>query len=187
MKNLVLASKSPRRKEILSRENIKFMVEESSFEESSKNLSPTETVVFNAKGKATEVYTRLNDKNIVVLGADTVVFINGELLGKPKTEIDAFNMLKKLSNNAHEVVTGYAVASEKGVETGYVKTEVIFNQLSDRLISDYIKTGSPMDKAGAYGIQDNFGIVNRISGSYDNVVGLPIEEIKHALEKALKD
>lgn len=187
MKKLVLASKSPRRKEILSRENFVFTVEESLFEESSKNLSPIDVAVFNAKGKASEVYNRLNDKNIVVLGADTVVFINGELLGKPKNESDAFNMLKKLSNCVHEVVTGYAVASENGVETGFVKTQVFFNSLTDEKILEYIKTDSPMDKAGAYGIQDNFGLVKKIHGSYDNVVGLPIEEIKVALLGALKN
>ena len=104
------------------------------------------------------------------------------MLGKPSNEEDAKRMLKLLSNRTHDVVTGFTIISKNKVISKSVLTHVTFNYLSDNLIDDYVKTGSPLDKAGAYGIQDKeFSLVKEISGSYYNVMGLPIEELKKYL------
>lgn len=175
---LILASNSPRRRELLAQYGYEFEVEPSLFEESAKGLSAYETVLFNARGKAGEVFSR--SKKDVVLGADTVVCLNGEVLGKPKDRADAVRMLTLLSGNAHEVYTGVCVHGPNGEFFGVVKTEVVFHPLSKEFIEAYVAGGSPMDKAGAYGIQDG-GLVARIEGSYSNVVGLPIEETRALL------
>ncbi len=186
MKKLILASKSPRRKKILSDNGFSFQTAESGFCEKAEGLNPKEVATLNAKGKAEEVYASLTDKTVVVLGADTVVYINGELLGKPKTARQAEEMLSMLSGKTHKVVTGVAFVSDFGTKTTCVESEVTFNDLSKQTIKDYVKTGSPMDKAGAYGVQDDFGIVKKVSGSFLNVVGLPIEEIKTELSNMIK-
>ncbi len=175
---LTLASNSPRRRELLSRITARFSVEPSLFEESAKGLSAYETVLFNARGKAGEVFSRF--PNDVVLGADTVVCLNGEVLGKPKDKADAVRMLSLLSGKTHEVYTGVCVHGPNGEFFDVVKTEVVFHPLSEEFIGAYVAGGSPMDKAGAYGIQDG-GLVARIEGSYSNVVGLPIEETRALL------
>jgi len=121
----------------------------------------------------------------LVIAADTVVVINDQIIGKPKDENDAYHMLKMLSNNEHYVYTGYALKKDNTLVVNYVKSDVIFNELSDELINDYIKSGSPMDKAGAYGYQDNnsFPLVKKINGSVTNVIGFPVDEIKADLNK----
>ena len=117
-----------------------------------------------------------NDK---VLACDTIVILDGKVLGKPHSKEEAFKMLKDLSNKAHVVVSGWTLMSKEKTITRTVRTEVYFNNLTDELINKYIETGSPMDKAGAYGIQDkDFNLVNHIEGSFDNVIGLPVEDIK---------
>ena len=139
-------------------------------------------------GKAQSVFNALSEeekKSAVVLGADTVVVLKGEILGKPKNPESAAAMLKKLSGKTHLVLTGYAVITAKGVKKGIVKSKVKFNDLSEKLITDYVATGSPLDKAGAYGIQDGFPLVKRYKGSLNNVIGLPIERLKPILIKAL--
>lgn len=183
---LILASNSPRRKDILTEFGYKFLVVPSDFNESGSFASPEETVKAFAKSKAEEVYDRLIDKNVVVIGADTVVVFNGVTLGKPKDKKDAVRMLKALSDNTHEVVTGYAVISGEKVINGFTKTSVTFNKLDDKIIDEYVATGLPLDKAGSYGIQDGYNLVKEYNGSLNNVIGLPIEDIKPFLDEALK-
>ena len=123
---------------------------------------------------------------MAVIGADTVVFEGGEILGKPKNEEEGVKMLKRLSGRTHSVVTGYAVITKDKIISGSVVTEVTFNNLSDELISEYIKSGLYKGKAGSYGIQDPFPLVKSYKGSLTNVIGLPIETIIPILEKIVK-
>ena len=123
--------------------------------------------------------------NDLVIAADTVVAIKKKIIGKPKDKEDAFNMLKMLSNEKHYVYTGYAIHQNDKLINDVTKSVVYFNDLSDELINAYIASGSPMDKAGAYGYQDNqdFALVKKINGSVSNVIGFPVEDIKLALKK----
>ncbi len=177
----ILASASPRRKELFG-EVIKkpFDIIVATGEEKTEGgLTPEALVMRLAKQKAEEVATLAQAKNKAVLGADTVVALGDEILGKPKDEKDAFRMLKALSGNTHEVYTGvcivYTQNGERKTNSFAVCTKVKFYPLSNGQIREYIATGSPMDKAGAYGIQDG-GLVEKIEGSFTNVVGLPVEE-----------
>ena len=175
----ILASASPRRKELLAELIKEFEVLPSNADESvTGKLSSKALVETLASKKAEEVALREENAGKFVLGSDTVVVFGKEVLGKPKDEEDAFRMLKMLSGEKHEVWTGVCVASVKGgkyrAKVKAEKTSVYFNDLSDEWIWEYIRGGSPMDKAGAYGIQDG-GLVKKIHGSYSNVVGLPLE------------
>ncbi|MBO7214596.1 MAG: septum formation protein Maf [Clostridia bacterium] len=177
--NIILASNSPRRRELLAENGVKFSVVPSSFiEEENSGLPPEKYVEFLALGKAKAVFEKTGG---VVIGADTIVVLNGEILGKPKDENDARAMLKKLSSNSHEVITGYAVITSEKTINSHETTLVTFNNLSDSLIESYVATGSPLDKAGGYGIQDGFPLVSKIEGNYDNVVGLPTAKILQIL------
>ena len=179
MSALILASNSPRRREILTDLGYEFSVCPSLFEERAEGLSARDTVAAFARGKAAEVFSR--DPNSVVLGADTVVAYGEEILGKPKSEEDAKRMLRLLSGKTHSVYTGVCVVSAKGVRETVVETLVTFNELAEETINGYVNSGLPMDKAGAYGIQDGFPLVKEIKGSYTNVVGLPAEETQALL------
>ncbi len=175
---IVLASNSPRRRELLSYFNIRFSVISSDFIEENPDKSPVETVKKFALGKAESVFNNLTDKkSVLVLGADTVVFLDGEILGKPDSEENAKQMLKKLSGKTHEVISGYAIITANEKIVGYDKTLVTFNDLSDKLIFDYIKSGLYKGKAGSYGIQDGFPLVKSYIGSLNNVIGLPTEKV----------
>ena len=180
---LILASASPRRKEILTTNGYNFDVVVSDYEEKETVLSPKKLVEFFALKKAEQVCDSFLEEGVVVLGADTVVVYKGEVLGKPKNEKDAVKTLKKLSGKTHKVITGYALIGSEKVFVGRVTSKVKFNKLTDEIINDYVATGSPLDKAGSYGIQDNFGIVKSYSGSLNNIIGLPIEEIEKQLKK----
>ncbi|MBQ9113481.1 MAG: septum formation protein Maf [Clostridia bacterium] len=175
----ILASASPRRKELFAELIKEFEIIPSNADESvTGKLSAKALVETLASRKAEEVALREENVGKFVLGSDTVVIFGKEVLGKPKDEEDAFRMLKMLSGEKHEVWTGVCVASVKNgkyrAKVKAEKTSVYFNALSDEWIWDYIRGGSPMDKAGAYGIQDG-GLVKKIHGSYSNVVGLPLE------------
>lgn len=173
--DIILASNSPRRKELLQNAGLNFTVIPSSYQEpKNTNLPPEEYAEFLAYNKALTVF---NEHGGIVIGADTIVVLDGEILGKPKDIKDAERMLKRLSNKTHFVITGYSVITKDKVYKGYDLTKVTFNNLSNELITDYIKTGSPLDKAGAYGIQDNMLLVDSVDGDYDNVVGLPTYKI----------
>ena len=185
MKNFILASGSPRRKEILSREGYKFEIIPSDKEDAfDKTCSSKKFPVRCAISKAADVYSR-SGKQAVVLGADTVVSIYGEILGKAADRDEAEKMLRKLSGKKHVVTTGYAVLTENFSETGSVDTEVMFNDLSDETINAYLDSGLWKGKAGSYGIQDGFPLVKSFSGDRDNVVGLPISAIKPTLDLLL--
>lgn len=150
-------------------------------EDSSYVLGPIEAVKDISKRKGEVIAKKHFDD--VVISADTIVVLDNKIIGKPKDEEDAFNILKALSNNKHEVVTGYSIFNKGKVLTKCSVSYVIFNELSDDLIKEYIKTGSPMDKAGAYGVQDNekFHIIKSVEGSIKNVIGFPTEDIKKDL------
>ena len=181
--NWILASASPRRKELLAEIVREFEIIPATGEEVvNGDLTPEELVKSLALQKANEVAQRNEATGKVVLGADTVVALGNEVLGKPKDESDAFRMLSALSGKTHEVYTGVCISYENadGVRKEKVSsacTKVRFFALTDEQIRAYIATGSPMDKAGAYGIQDG-GLVEAIDGSFSNVVGLPVELCK---------
>lgn len=177
--HLILASNSPRRRELLGQITEDFTVEPSLYEERAGGLSAYETAQTFACGKAREVYSRF--PHSTVLGADTVVALGSTVLGKPKDGEDARRMLRLLSGKTHEVYTAVCLISD-GKEAYHVaKTRVTFHKLSEELIQKYVESGLPLDKAGAYGIQDGFPLVEHIEGSYTNVVGLPVEEVRAML------
>ncbi len=171
----ILASASPRRKELLSELIQDFTIQPAKGEEKiSKGLTPCELVKTLARQKAEEISSKPENKGKAVLGSDTVVAFEGEVLGKPKDEADARRMLGLLSGKTHEVYTGVCLITPLKTRTEAACTKVRFFPLTKEQIQSYIDTGSPMDKAGAYGIQDG-GLVEEIEGSFSNVVGLPIE------------
>lgn len=179
--HLVLASASPRRKEILQKVTENFTVVVSSFEESTvKYQGDIEGYVKKlSKGKAETVSVNLKNKALVI-GCDTVVSLQGNILGKPKNEQEAFSMLKSLSGKCHEVYSGITLINTKTnkILSECVCTKVKFSHISDADIQKYIETKEPMDKAGAYGIQGFAGVfVERIEGCYYNVVGLPLNKL----------
>ena len=183
---LILASNSPRRREILLNGGFSFEVISSDYEENSFSNDPVLTAQTFAYGKAKAVFDNLKSKDdYLVLGADTVVY-NGSILGKGKDEQDAKNMLKTLSNKTHTVITGYALVCENKQIVSSVKTQVTFNDLTDELIDEYVSSGLYKGKAGCYGIQDPFPLVARYDGSLSNVIGLPEEEIFPLLKNLLK-
>lgn len=176
----VLASASPRRKELLSQVLQKFEVVPSDADEKVNiSLFPEQMACALAEKKCDGVFA-LNPYKTVI-GCDTIVVFGGEVLGKPKDRDDAVNTLKKLSGKTHFVVTGVCIRSPFKKLVGFDKTEVKFNILSDEFIKNYVDGGSPMDKAGSYGIQDE-GVVKEYFGSYTNVVGLPVNLTKKLLD-----
>lgn len=185
-KKIILASASPRRRELLGGLISNFEVMTDSSEEViAPDLTPEEAVKILAMQKAENVSARCGD-DVIVIGADTVVFIDGKILGKPSDEQEAVDMLKKLSGREHHVCTGIAVIDKKLNKRicDFERTAVMFKPLTDGEIDRYIKTGEPMDKAGAYGIQ-NLGalFVEGIKGDYFNVVGLPLCKLTQILKR----
>lgn len=173
---IILASGSPRRKQLLEQINLEFEVVPSQiYEDFSLNLSPTDFVEYYAQEKAKDVANSYPDK--WVIGADTIVVFESHILGKPKNEKDSFQMLKRLSGNTHQVITGVSIQNIKQdiSDSFHERTNVTFNTLSDNIINYYIETYDPFDKAGSYGIQDWFSVcVNRIDGCFYNVMGFPL-------------
>ena len=181
---IILASKSPRRREILENTKVRFSIEESQIDEVIKlNELPKETVMRLADEKALDVANR--NRNSLVIGADTIVVINDTILGKPKDDIEAFSMLKLLSGKTHYVITGFALINlslDKKIIDCQV-SQVTFKELSEQCIKDYLQTKESLDKAGAYGIQGYGGLlVENIQGDYFNIVGLPISKISDCLK-----
>lgn len=186
--DIILASKSPRRREILENTKVRFSVKESQIDEIIKvNESPKETVMRLAYEKALDVAS--SNKDSLVIGADTIVVINEQILGKPKNEEEAYNMIKLLSGKTHYVITGFALINlslNKKVIDCEV-SQVTFKELSEECIKDYINTKESLDKAGAYGIQGYGGLlVKNIQGDYFNIVGLPISKISDCLKDHFK-
>ena len=174
---LILASKSPRRKELLKQISIPFVVVVSDAEEVSGNSwTPAALVVENAKRKARAVAEKYPDSP--VLGADTVVSSEGKIFGKPKDKDEARKMLTALSGKMHEVTTGLALINRNEIRTTSVTTKVFFDTMTKADIDAYIATEEPMDKAGAYAIQGKAArFIEKIEGSYSNVVGLPLNAL----------
>lgn len=184
MADLILASASPRRAAILKQLGLRFTVAPSSFpEESVTSGSPEQLVTTLALNKAKQVagaHTPETRVGSLVIGADTVVVLDGEILGKPADLNEAVTMLTRLSGKAHSVFTGLALVSvpESRTRVGYTETRVYFRDLSPYEIQAYVATGEPLDKAGAYGIQGKgAALVKKIDGCYFNVVGLPISQL----------
>jgi septum formation protein len=187
---LILASQSPRRAALLRQLKIDFEIITSNLHEEQihrLDFTPAQYVEHLACEKAIEVAGRVEGDTIVV-GADTTVILNNEIINKPITKEHAFAMLKSLSNNTHEVFTGVALVRQERVFSKVQRTLVTFRELDDDEILSYIESGSPMDKAGAYGIQDDFGavFVKHIEGCYYNIVGLPLEMFYSMLKEFLK-
>ena len=183
----VLASASERRQELLHRIISDFDIEVSDFDEDTVlfNGDAEEYVINLAKGKAISTKEKLQDDSIIIAG-DTVVVLDGKILGKPKNEEDAFKMLRELSGKIHRVYSGITVINmyNNKSEEAAIYTEVKMSSLTDREILEYIKTGEPLDKAGAYGIQGYGGIfVEEIKGCFYNVVGLPLNLLNKMLNK----
>ncbi|MBS7370297.1 MAG: septum formation protein Maf [Oscillospiraceae bacterium] len=179
---MILASQSPRRRELLGLITDKFTVIPASGEEKlPAGTSPAEAVKLIARAKAEEIHSHYSTETIVA--ADTVVCIGGEILGKPRTVEDAFEMLLKLSGKVHSVFTGVCVIFPDGDTRWFAEeTRVEFFPLSERLIADYVASGEPMDKAGAYGIQGKGALlVKGITGDYYNVMGLPVGRLYRVL------
>lgn len=181
---IVLASGSPRRKEILENMNLKFDIIKSEIEETTiENESPKDLVKRLSYEKAYDIASKNLDS--IVIGADTVVVLDNNVLGKPKDEDEAFNMLKQMSGKEHDVITGVSILclDLKKEICDYCVSKVKFKDLSDEEIYSYIKTGECMDKAGAYGIQGLGGLlVEYIKGDYFNIVGFPISSATEILK-----
>lgn len=183
MPRLVLASASPRRHELLSAIGVDFDVEIADIDESPRRgESPADMVLRLAAGKATAIAVEADG---VVIGADTTVVIGTHIFGKPRDEADAINMLRRLSGQTHNVLTGVAVATRGRVSTALSSTQVRFREIDPDEARRYWQTGEPRGKAGAYAIQGRGGLfVTEINGSYSGVVGLPVFETAELLREA---
>lgn len=186
----ILASQSPRRRKLLAQLGLPFEVHPSHVDENAINHhSPAQLVQQLALEKARVVAARFPEA--LTLGADTLVVLDGEVLNKPADAAEARTMLRRLSGRTHTVYTGIALvhpASQRQI-TDYEATQVTFASLTDAEINAYVATGSPLDKAGAYGIQDDYGAVfiRRIEGDYYNIVGLPLHRLYHMLRSHFAD
>ena len=185
---IFLASKSPRRRKLLKQLNLKFKSFSVDMDEKvHPEEKPFRAVLRLSKEKLD--LAKLKVKHGIVITADTIVVLDKKILGKPLSKKDAFRILKFLSGKTHIVYTGYSIYNYCNNKTisEYEKTRVTFRDLTNEEIKDYISGGSPMDKAGAYGIQDDFGAVfiKKINGCYYNVVGLPLAKFYHALLRVL--
>ena len=187
MKKIILASASPRRKELLEKAGISFEIITGTGEEKTNSSDPEEMVKELSYGKAESVVENVVE-DAVIIGADTIVFYDGCILGKPKDAEDAVETLLKLQGNTHQVYTGVTVLIKEG---GNIRslifaecTDVTFYPVSENEIRAYVNSGEPMDKAGSYGIQGTFGVyVKGICGDYSNVVGLPVARLLYETKK----
>ena len=209
MYKLILASQSPRRRELLKMLGIEFDIKVSNCEEIITSSEPAQVTMELAKQKALAVANDLvkqkafeteiaaasdakNEENIIIIGADTVVAADGEILGKPKDKDDARRMINKISGTSHQVYTGVALVLVKGDKAACIdlfaeKTDVEVCEMSNQEIEDYINSDEPYDKAGGYGIQGIFGkFVSGIRGDYNNVVGLPVHRLYYTLKECAK-
>lgn len=192
MKNIILASGSPRRRELMARAGFEFTVLTSNVDESyDPSLHPEQVAALLAQLKAQAVADELPAErrpSSIVVGADTIVALGTTIYGKPHDADDARRMLGELSGKTHQVVTGVCVVSGEGAQIFTEVTDVTFKDLSPEKIAAYVAGGEPMDKAGAYGIQGEGGeLVDHIEGDFDNVVGLPITRLAPVLDQLQKD
>lgn len=180
-KKIILASTSPRRKELLRKTGLVFDVVGSDYEEDMSLEIPALSLAEHlARGKAEAVAKRFSDA--LIISADTFISYEGKIVGKPHTKERAKEMLCEFSGKTHSVITGFCVIDSDKIVTRSVETKVIFRTLDEKEIDEYIATGEPLDKAGAYAIQGYGGkLIEKIEGDYSNVVGLPIEELLRTL------
>lgn len=189
MRKIILASASPRRRELLAGVGVTFQICRSNGEENITKEDPDDIVKELSLQKATTVAEeRKLEEGTVIIGADTIVFYEGKILGKPADEEDAVRTLEMLQGRTHQVYTGFTFLQKKEgkwiADSFAEKTDVTFYPVTEKEIRDYVRTGEPMDKAGSYGIQGKFGIyVKGINGSYTNVVGLPIGRLFYEAKK----
>ena len=185
MKPIILASTSPRRKEIMAKLGLEFETVSSDYEEDmSLELAPLELAKILSAGKAEAVATRYTDH--VIIAADTFIALDNEVLGKPHTEDNAAKMLKKISGRPISVITGYTIidtSADKKLSKA-IETKVYIKELSEEEINGYIKTGEPLDRAGAFAAQDlGAVIVEKIDGDFFNVMGLPLFHLSESLKE----
>ena len=185
---IYLASQSPRRKSLLKQIGLEFKTFSVKLnEEILDGEHPIKTVKRLSLEKLKLAETIVSEG--IVITADTIVVIDGEIIGKPRTYSEAKVILKRLSGKTHFVYTGYSIKNivKNKLITDYRKTSVTFRELSNFEINEYVKTGSPMDKAGAYGIQDDYGalFISKINGCYYNVIGLPLSKVFLSLKEVM--
>ena len=174
---IVLASSSPRRNELLKKICKDFIIDACEVEEIQNADTPQGLAMKNAKIKAETVAKR--HPQDIVIGADTIVALNGEIFGKPDGEIGAIEMLKKLSDKKHEVITGLAISFAGKTFTAAEVTEVYFGEMTDTEIKNYVATGEPLDKSGSYALQGGAAkFIKKINGDWSNVVGLPLYRLR---------
>lgn len=190
-KKIILASASPRRRELLAQVGYEFEIQVSHKEEIYISETPDEIVEELALLKAKDIAEQNDAKNLLVVGADTVVAHKGAILGKPKSKDDAYEMIKGFQGDKHQVYTGVAILDydadgKETVVNHAVKTDVYVNSMTDEEIWNYIESDNVMDKAGSYGIQSGFAVyIEKIEGDYFNVVGLPISYIYEQLKQMI--
>ncbi len=186
VQKIILASQSPRRRELMSKIGIEYTVEPPTVEENITKTSPWDAVMELSEKKAFDVFRKHAEENVLVIGADTMVAYGNCCLGKPQSEEEAINILKRLQSRVHQVYTGlsFVWTGERRAHTLCEKTEVELYPMTEEEILSYVKSGEGMDKAGAYGIQTQFSIyIKQIRGEYNNVVGLPIARLYHELQR----
>lgn len=185
MSRIILASASPRRKELLTQMGVEFTVYTSNIEEKVTESDPEAVVKELSMQKSRDVYDRLDEcDDIIVIGADTIVYAEDRILGKPKDEDDCRQMLRLLQGRTHHVYTGVTIITREQEISFAEDTLVKVHEMDDVEIDEYIRTGEPMDKAGGYGIQGYFAkYVEGIDGDYNNVVGLPIARLYQEMKK----
>ena len=184
---IILASGSPRRKFFFEKMQLNFIVKVIPVKEKyPPGLNGIETARHIAHKKSEAFFEKIK-KNQLVITADTIVWHKNKTLGKPSNSIEAKIMLKKLSNSSHEVITAVCFLTKEKIEIIHEVSTVTFGQVSENEINDYVKTGSPFDKAGSYGIQDPFGIRNIVSinGSYTNIIGLPVAQVLKKIKEII--
>ena len=177
MSKIILASASPRRRELLMQIGLKFEIIPSQKEEKMQGNSPAQIVMGLAMDKAEDIFRRA-ESDALVIGADTIVALDNVILGKPKDEADALKMLRFLQGKTHQVYTGVCMVMADKTQVFYEKTDVTMYPADEEQLTEYIRTGEPMDKAGSYAIQGRGSVfIREIHGDYNNVVGLPVAQI----------
>lgn len=185
-KQLILCSQSPRRKELLSHLNIKFVIRVPDVDENSVTGIPLKVAQELSVMKAKKICSELSDESAVCVGADTIVVLKDKIFGKPANDTEAREILLALSGKWHEVITGVSIVGLKKSLTFAVRSDVRFEKIDDDLLDDYLATKESLDKAGAYGIQgSSLPFIKEIRGSYSNIVGLPIAELRENLKDFL--
>ena len=189
MKKIILASGSPRRSEILEKLGLQFEVLVSNADERKIDKSTVEPSLYVqelALLKAVSAAEQLKNKNALIISADTIVYSDGEILGKPKNDEDAKHMLSMLSGKCHSVFSGICVMDAKSLKSVCAKeeTKVFFSEITPEKIEDYVKTGEPHDKAGSYAVQGIGALfIEKIEGDFFNVIGLPVKKLSEIMEK----